>query len=98
MDVRFRTVRLRTCYEQHQEGVRDWGTKVARRFVQRINLLYAAETENDLRTMKSLRFHKLGGEREGQYGIDLDRRMRLIVTFPSPGIVRVEEVSKHYGD
>jgi len=47
--------------------------------------------------MKSLRFHKLGGKREGQYGIDLDRRMRLI-TFPSPGIVQVEEVGKHYGD
>lgn len=65
--------------------------------MQRINLLYAAETESDLRTMKSLRFHKLGGKREGQYGIDLDRRMRLI-TFPSPGIVQVEEVGKHYGD
>jgi plasmid maintenance system killer protein len=98
VDVRFRTARLRTCYKQHQEGVRDWGSKVARRFVQRVNLLYAAETKSDSRTMKALRFHKLGGKREGQCGIDLDRRMRLIVTFPSPGIVQVEKVSKHYGD
>ncbi len=98
MEVQFRTGRLRTCYERYREGEREWGPEVARRFIQRINLLYAAETVSDLRTMRALRFHALKGERQGTFALELDRRMRLIVTFPAPGTVGIEEVSTHHGD
>ena len=98
MQVRFRTAQLRICYEQHRQGERAWGVEVARRFVGRINLLYAVETVADLYKMKALRFHELKGGRQGEFTLKLDRRMRLIVTFPTPGLVQVEEVSKHYGD
>ena len=98
MEVRFRTTRLRTCYEQHREAEREWGAAVARRYMQRINLLHAVETVEDLSATRALLFHKLKGERRGQYALSLDRRMRLIVTFPAPGVVQVEEVSRHYGD
>ena len=40
------------------------------------------------------------GERKGQFSIHLGERERLIVAFENDAwtIVRVEEVSKHYGD
>ena len=98
MEVQFRTGRLRTCYEQCREGEREWGAEVARRFIQRINLLYAVDTMSDLRTIRAVRFYALKGERQGTFALRLDRRMRLIVTFPASGAVRIEEVSRHYGD
>ena len=98
MQVRFRTAQLRRCYEQHREGVRAWGVEVARRYVSRINLLYVVETVTDLYKMKALRFHELKGDRQGEFALKLNLRMRLIVTFPAAGVVQVEEVSKHYGD
>lgn len=98
MEVGFRTTRLRTCYEQHREAEREWGAAVARRYVQRVNLLHTVETVQDLSATRALRFHELKGDRRGQYALGLDRRMRLIVTFPAPGVVQVEEVSRHYGD
>ena len=53
----------------------------------------------ELYTIRSLRFHKLSGEREGQYAIVLDDRWRLIVSYmDAESKFRVEEVSRHYGD
>jgi plasmid maintenance system killer protein len=97
MEVRSRATRLRTCYERHRGAERNWGAAVARRLIQRINILKAAETVQDFRTMRALRFHALKGG-EGQYALTLDRRPRLIVSFPGPGIVQVEEVSRQHGD
>jgi plasmid maintenance system killer protein len=44
--------------------------------------------------------HPLKGARRGQHAIRLGERERLIVAFEDDAwtIVRVEEVSKHYGD
>jgi proteic killer suppression protein len=50
--------------------------------------------------LPGLRFHALAGSREGQYAINLNGFYRLIVSLEGAElqIVRVEEVSKHYGD
>ena len=100
VEVEFRTTTLKKCYEQVQEGQRRWGERVARRYIQRVDLLYAAEDREDLYKIPSIRFHALTGDRAGECALSLDQRMRLIVTFhgKSPVIVRVEEVSKHYDD
>ena len=44
--------------------------------------------------------HPLKGKRRGQFAIRLGDRERLIVAFEDDAwtIVRVEEVSEHYGD
>lgn len=100
MDVAFRTTRLKKCYEEERERVREWGEKVARVYVRRIDTLYAAKSAQDLHALAALRFHALKGDRTGQHAIWLTEFMRLIVTFEDEAmkIVQVEEVSKHYGD
>jgi plasmid maintenance system killer protein len=77
-----------------------WGAKIARQYIARVNLLHAIRNAQDLRNFKALHFHALEGARAGQYAIRLDDAWRLIVSFDDKGmtIVRVEEVSKHYGD
>ena len=100
MQVKFRTRQLQRCYESHAEATRRWGATLARRYVQRINALYAAETVEDLYRIPPLRFHGLKGDRQGQYALSLTDRVRLLVSVAGEAkrIVSVEEVSKHYGD
>ena len=100
MDVEFRTRKLRRCFESSKEAACRWGAEVARRYVQRVTTLYDCESIDDLYKIPSFNFHPLKGNRDGQYAIDLNGQIRLIVCFPvgAKNTVRVEEVSKHYGD
>ncbi len=72
MQVNFRTKQLQRCYESHHEATRRGGATVARRYVQRIDDLYAAETIEDLDRIPPLRFHALKGDRQGQYALGPD--------------------------
>jgi toxin HigB-1 len=69
-------------------------------YVRRVNILSACQSVADLLTFPQLRFHPLKGPRQGQYALDIDERMRLILSFgdDTKTIVVVEEVSTHYGD
>ena len=99
MEVIFASNRLQRCYESSSDGARAWGQQVARKYVQRVDILYAVRGFEELHQIRSLGIHRLSGEREGQYAITLDRRWRLIVThIESESRIRVEEVSRHYGD
>ena len=100
MDVHFRSAELERCYQGGDAARRAWGEKIAQRYVQRIDALYAAETVKDLFGLRSLRLHPLKGVRQGQHAIRLDDAWRLVVRFAGNRltIVTVEEVSKHYGD
>lgn len=99
MNVRFRSRQLLRRYERHQEAERAWGTAVARKYIQRVSLLYAADHLHDLFALRALRLHPLKGERAGQYAMTLHERWRLIVTLEDEGRTAVvEEVTNHYGD
>ena len=100
MQVKFRTKQLQRCYESQKDAIQKWGADVARRYVQRIGILYAAETVEDLHRIPVLRCHPLKGNRHGQYALWLTARARLIVTFTgkTDTTAWIEEVSKHYGD
>jgi proteic killer suppression protein len=100
LDVSFATAELRQAYEALRVGKRLWGEKIATLYMQRVNTLHAVDGAPQLRELRHLRFHALKGGREGEYAIDLDVSWRLTMTFGNKGmtIVRVEEVSKHYGD
>jgi proteic killer suppression protein len=100
MDVTFRTNALRACYEREDKAISLWGPKIGRQYRKRINDLYAATDHRTLYALRHLRFHELGGDRKGQYAINLDNAWRLIVTFGNAQftVVRVEEVTDHYGD
>ncbi len=100
MEVTFRTDRLRKCYEQCREGERPWGEAVARKYIERINILKRCVSLQDVRCFRQLRLHKLTGKFEGRHAVTLHDRWRLLLTFEGgqPVQVRIEEVTQHYGD
>lgn len=76
------------------------GERVARSYVQRVNILYAAKDIRDLFALRAFDMHPRKGGRKGQYAIRLGGRERLIKAFADAEltVVRIEEVSQHYGD
>lgn len=100
MQISFRTKDLEACFLQHRQAVRRYGEVVAKRYIQRIGLLKAARSREEIAALPGLRFHPLTGDRLGQFAVNLTGFERLILTFPDdqPNTVRIEEVSKHYGD
>lgn len=99
MEIAFASRRLRRCYERSSQAVREWGPIVGTRYIQRIEILYAAREFSELFEFRSLRVHPLKGSRRGRYAITLTGQWRLIVTKgTTESQVRIEEVSNHYGD
>jgi proteic killer suppression protein len=100
VEVAFRTKKLEKCYREYEYARRSWGAVVARKYVQRIDLLQEAENMHEVEGLPGLDCHPLKGERAGQYGVSLHGRWRLVFTLrgEKAEIIRIEEVSKHYGD
>jgi len=98
VEVDFGSNSLRRCYATHAEAVQKWGPVVGRKYILRVNVLYAAKEFNDLYSIKALRLHELKGELKGHYAITLHDRWRLILVPLSDERIRVEEVTNHYGD
>ncbi len=98
MEVKFGSRSLRRCYETNAEAVREWGPVVGRKYIMRVNVLYAARKFGDLYSIKALRLHELKGELKGHYAITLHDRWRLVLVPLGDERIRVEEVTKHYGD
>jgi toxin HigB-1 len=100
VQVTFRTARLQKCYTDSAAAAREWGGQVGRRYIERVNVLKAAKTAGDLHKITALRFHPLKGNQAGRHAITLIDRWRLVVSFQDEAlaVVRIEEVSGHYGD
>jgi len=100
VEVIFRTSRLEKCYKSYQQGCRAWGEEVAKKYIQRIDLLQEASDMAEIGKLPGLNCHPLKGRREGQYGITIHNRWRLIFSLKGERaeVICVEEVSKHYGD
>jgi proteic killer suppression protein len=100
LQIEFRTKKLEKQYVQQKLAVKAYGNKVARKYIQRINIIKQANDFDELSGLPGLRCHPLKGDREGQYAIDLTGFYRLIFTLvgESLEIVQIEEVSKHYDD
>jgi proteic killer suppression protein len=98
--VKFKTRQLEVCYQEYRKANRAFGEQVARKYIQRINLIQQAQQFDDLQWLPGLRCHALQGNRKGQYAINLTWFYRLIfrLTGNQLEIVMIEEVSKHYGD
>jgi proteic killer suppression protein len=100
VEVRFRTNRLKKCYEVFSLGSRAWGADVAKKYIQRIDLLQTASSLAEIRMLPGLNCHPLKGGRSGQYAITVHDRWRLvfIMTGETAEAILVEEVIQHYGD
>ena len=100
MEIRFQTRKLERQYLDSRLAVRAYGLAVARKYIQRINIIRACVTFEELMAQPPLACHPLRGDRAGEYAIKLTGFMRLIVTIEGDGldVVCIEEVSKHYDD
>ena len=100
MQVEFRTRKLEKCYLKASEATKAFGDEVARRYIQRINIIKRTADLAELSALPGLRCHALKGDRKGQYAVNLTGFHRLIFSMKGEmlEIVLVEEVSKHYGD
>ena len=100
MEVTFRTRKLEKEYREHSRAVKSYGTEVARKYIQRINIIRQARNFEELVRLPALGCHSLKGDRHGQYSIKLTGFYRLIFSLKGDAleIAHIEEVSKHYGD
>ena len=99
MRVVFHTTRLQRAYEESSYAARLWGTAVARTYILRMEVIYAAADFDTVCRIKALRAHPLDAPRDGQWALDLTGRWRLIV-IPSADEEEMTawEVTNHYGD
>ena len=100
MEVTFRTRKLEKEYRESARAVKSYGTDVARKYIQRINIIKQVHNIEELMGLPVLGCHSLKGDRHGQYSIKLTGSYRLIFTLEGEAleIAHIEEVSKHYGD
>ena len=99
MEVAFRTNRLQRNYLESAMAIRDWGTAVGRKYVTRINEIYAVRGFEELYKIRSMRLHPLKGSKRGELSIYLTGKWRLIVTNDeTERLVTIREVSNHYDD
>jgi proteic killer suppression protein len=98
--VEFRSKKLEKCFLDSSKAVREWGETIARRYIQRINILQAAKTLYDLNSLPGLKCHRLKGNRAGQYAVRLDGAWRLIFSIEGDvlKVICILEVSRHYDD
>ena len=100
MEVIFRSRKLEKEYRQHNKGVKAYGLEVARKYIQRINIIKQARDIEELMNLPALNCHPLKGNRHGQYAVKPTGFCSLIFTLMGDAleIAHIEEVSKHYGD
>ena len=100
MQIEFRTRKLQKQYEDHRAAEKAYGKNVARRYIQRVNIIQESKNFNELQSLPGLQCHPLKGDRKGQWAIKLTGYYRMIITLKEERlqIVCIEEVSKHYGD
>lgn len=100
MEVTFRTRRLEREYRENARAVKSYGIEVARKYIQRIDIIKQVRNIEELMSLPGLGCHPLKGDRHGQYAVKLTGFSRLIFTLKGDAleIAHIEEVSKHYGD
>ncbi|MGQ2376521.1 type II toxin-antitoxin system RelE/ParE family toxin [Companilactobacillus zhachilii] len=109
IDYKNRKVEKQCC--SLKDAKKQFPEKIAKKLFKLINFIVAAENLGSIISSPVYHFHKLNGNLEGLYAMDIDGRSkayRLIVTFDdytteqvfSESIsivqIKVEEVSKHY--
>jgi len=100
LEVRFRTRKLQKQYQKAAEAEKAYGRKVARKYIERVNIIKQARDINELCTLPGLKCHPLKGNRQGKWAVKLTGPCRLIFTLKGKRleIAFIEEVSKHYDD
>jgi proteic killer suppression protein len=78
MEIEFGDTDLEEVYYDPKASV-GHGPAVDKGFRKVVGLIKAAHSELDLRMLKGLHYHKLGGDRKHQHALDITDQWRLIV-------------------
>lgn len=112
MHIEYKNGKVQEQCTDLKRAKRDFSEKAAKKLLKLINYIENAVNLSDLTNFPSYNFHDLKGNLEGFYAIDIDGRKsqyRLVVSFneedisrvfsepASIEVIKVEEVSKHYG-
>lgn len=100
MQISFRTNKLERCYTDSQQAIRTWGEDVAKKYIQRINLIKECANLQEVLRLPGFHGHPLKGKLAGKYAITIKDRHRLILKpiGKELQVVLIEEVNIHYGD
>ncbi len=98
MDIEFATRRLDAASLSLAESTRLFGVPIGRKYIQRLAILRATERFAQLYGHRSLRLHRLRGNRSGQHAMTLTGNYRLVVEGVSEGRVRVVDVEDYHGN
>lgn len=74
---------------------RDFPDDIQRRALNKLKLLDAAESPNDLRNPPSNRLHALTGDRAGQHSISINKKWRICFVWKDGDAHDVEIVDYH---
>ena len=79
----------------HRRYVKKLSPELSRLAYNKLALINAAESINDLRVPPGNRLEKLSGNRAGQYSVRVNDRWRICFTWGSGGAAYVELVDYH---
>ena len=109
MDLTYKTKKLQDLCENpkyNKELAKNYGTEVAKKLPRRIKELKAFDSLNDVPITPPFRRHKLIGNRDGEFAINITNQYRLIFRQKDNNIIiedlkrikeiEIMEVSKHY--
>ena len=74
-----------------------FGVPIGRKYIQRLAILRAVDTFEELSGLRALRLHQLTGNRTGQYAITLTANFRLIIERISDDSVLIMSVEDYHG-
>ncbi|MEK7069164.1 MAG: type II toxin-antitoxin system RelE/ParE family toxin [Patescibacteria group bacterium] len=77
MEISFKSEREKEFYQSKSALTKRYGVQMAKKIAQRIGVLEAARTPQQL--PQSARFHEHSGQRKGLFSVDLVDPYRLIV-------------------
>ena len=98
MKIVFRTNALRTRAEDASRAKRAWGAVVGQNYVDRVPVLMAVDTLEQLRLFRELRLHRLEGRRRGTWAISLSDAWRLIFEHDeATDTILILEVTDYHG-
>lgn len=80
VEIRFKNKKLRECCNNFTKAVQQWGLPHAKKIIQRLNELWAADTLADMGHLPPARCHELTGDRKGQFAVTTTEPNRLIFT------------------
>ena len=80
MNIRFSSKKLQNCCNTAVNAIKEWGLPHAKKIIQRLNELKAADTLADMGHLPPARCHELTGDRKGQFAVTTTEPNRLIFT------------------